>query len=65
MYSKIDLIENEKMNEIIRKNRERMRKQVKVEKKESFKDKVLMFVASGILMFGVMYFIAVIESLRF
>ena len=65
MYSKVDLIENEKMNEIIRKNRERMRKQIKVEKKTSLKDKVFMFIASAIFMFGLMYFISVIESLRF
>lgn len=70
MYSKVDLIENEKMNEIIRKNRIKMQKVettrvTKSCKKVAKKEKVMFVIAMGILIFGIVYFALTIQKIFF
>lgn len=70
MYSKVDLIENEKMNEIIRKNRIKMQKVettrvAKTSKKVAKKEKVMFVIAMGILIFGIVYFALTIQKIFF
>lgn len=63
MYSRLDLIENEKMNKIIKENKERMSK--RIVKKE--KTKVFSLILTNILVIfsfiGFMYLIALIEAM--
>ena len=70
MYSKVDLIENEKMNEIIRKNRIKMQKVettrvAKTSKKVAKKEKLMFVIAMGILIFGIVYFALTIQKIFF
>lgn len=65
MYTKVDLIENEKMNKIIKENQKRIRENDRKKAKEQFRLNILLMVSAGVFFIGLMYFIAVIESMRF
>ena len=72
MYTKQDLIENKKMNEILKVNRLKMQelwiKRQKDNKTQKLIDKVqylMGFSLATIIMIGLMYFIALIEALKF
>ncbi len=69
MYTKLDLIENQKMNEIIKNNSIRMREHFQKYKRKETKEKIingiLMILGSSTVFIGLMVLIAVIENLRF
>lgn len=69
MYTKMDLIENNKMNEILRINQVKVRSfniaRAKKNKRDKIITNVLMMASSSIFIIGLMYLIAVIENLRF
>ena len=65
MYTKLDLIENEKMNRIIKENKERMSKRVITKKRTNLLLKVLASVSVLALFFGFMFLIALIENWSF
>lgn len=69
MYTKIDLIENQKMDEIIKENyiktTEFNKNRAKKEWKEKILTNVLMTIASSTFAFGLMFLVSVIENLRF
>ena len=65
MYTELDLIENRKMNEIIKNNKVKVTKVVKKKKVNKFLNYVLYFVACGTFLFGLMFLIAVIERMSF
>lgn len=69
MYTKLDLIENQKMDEIIKENyiktAEFNKKRAKKEWKERILTNVLMTIASSTFAFGLMFLVSVIENLRF
>lgn len=69
MYTELDLIENQKMDEIIKENYKRTTEFNKKRKKKEWKNailtNVLMTVASSTFVFGLMFLVSVIENLRF
>lgn len=65
MYTKIDLIENEKMNKIIKENQKRVREMDKKNVKEQKILNIILTISAGVFFIGLMYFIAVIENMRF
>lgn len=65
MYTKIDLIENKKMNEIIKQNKLKVRENLKrKQKKELIADAFLSILAT-IAFGGLVYLLALIEVARF
>lgn len=65
MYTKVDLIENEKMNKIIKENQKRVRENDRKKAKEQMRMNILLMVSASVFFIGLMYFIAVIENMRF
>lgn len=69
MYTEIDLIENRKMDEIIKENYQKTTEFNKKRAKKEWKDKIitniLMTIASSTFAFGLMFLVSVIENLRF
>lgn len=65
MYTKLDLIENEKMNNIIKENQKRVRENDRKKAKEQMRLNILLMVSASVFFIGLMYFIAVIENMRF
>lgn len=69
MYTKTDLIENQKMDEIIKENYQKTTEFNKKRAKKEWKDKIitniLMTIASSTFAFGLMFLVSVIENLRF
>lgn len=65
MYTKEELLENKKMDEIIKKNKVKVTKVVKKRKLNKALDYILYFVACGTFLFGLMFLIAVIERMSF
>lgn len=65
MYTELDLIENRKMNEIIKNNKVKVTKVIKKKKANKVLNYVLYFLSCGIFLFGLMFLIAVIENLKF
>ena len=65
MYTKVDLIENEKMNKIIKENQRKIRENDRKKAKEQMRMNILLMVSASVFFIGLMYFIAVIESMRF
>ena len=65
MYTKVDLIENEKMNKIIKENQRKIRENDRKKAKEQFRLNILLMVSASVFFIGLMYFIAVIENMRF
>lgn len=69
MYTELDLIENQKMDEIIKENklktREFNKKRNKKQWKEAFLTNTLMIIGSSTFTFGLMFLVAVIEHLNF
>lgn len=65
MYTKQDLLENQKMNNILKENQLRMRKHFqKIEKQEKFAN-IFMNISVSIFFIGLMYLVAVIENWSF
>lgn len=65
MYTELDLIENKKMDEIIKNNKVKVTKVVKKKKLNKVLDYILYFVACGTFLFGLMFLISVIENMKF
>lgn len=65
MYTKQELIENQKMNEIIKANKEKMRKQFIKEEKRYVRNTILHIVSGIVFGIGLMVLIAVIENWSF
>ena len=65
MYTKVDLIENEKMNKIIKENQRKIREIDKKKAKEQKMLNIILTISAGVFFIGLMYFIAVVESMRF
>lgn len=65
MYTELDLIENKKMDEIIKNNKVKVAKVIKTKKTHKILNYILYFVACGTFLFGLMFLIAVVENLKF
>lgn len=65
MYSELDLIENKKMDEIIKNNKTKVRKVIKKKKANKVLNYIFSFIACGTFLFGLMFLIAVIENMKF
>ena len=65
MYTKLDLIENEKMNKIIKENQKRVRENDRKKVKEQKILNIILTISAGVFFIGLMYFIAVVENMRF
>lgn len=65
MYTELDLIENKKMDEIIKNNKVKVTKIVKKKKINKVLDCILYFIACGTFLFGLMFLISVIENMKF
>lgn len=65
MYTKVDLIENEKMNKIIKENQKKIREMDKKNAKQQKILNIILTISAGVFFVGLMYLIAVIESMRF
>lgn len=62
MYTKKELLENEKIENAIHENYKKSRK---VYKQNTFLDYLLLFLGASVFLFGLMFLIAVIENLKF
>lgn len=65
MYTKQDLIENQKMNEIIKANKEKMTQHFIKEEKRYIRNTILHIVSGIVFGIGLMVLIAVIENWSF
>ena len=63
MYTKIDLKENEKMNEIIKANQIKVREFNKTRDKKIKSQKVFNFIFANLLFIALLFFIAVVEMI--
>lgn len=62
MYTKKELLENEKIENAIHENYKQSRK---IYKQNTFFDYLLLFLGASVFLFGLMFLIAVIENLKF
>lgn len=62
MYTKKELLENEKIENAIHENYKKSRK---IYKQNTFFDYLLLFLGASVFLFGLMFLIAVIENLKF
>lgn len=65
MYSKLDLIENEKLNKAIKENKVKYRKLLEQRRKKELISNVILTISASTFFIGLMVLIAVIESLNF
>lgn len=65
MYTKIDLFENKKMNEIIRQNKLRVREEQKKKQKKDRMFDALLSILATLAFVGLIYLLALIEAARF
>ena len=69
MYTKLDLLENQKMNKILKENQVKVRKfnleRAKKIKRENIINATFMIIGSSVFMIGLMFLISVIENMRF
>lgn len=65
MYTKQDLIENKKMDEIIKQNQIKMRKLFIKNKKEEIKANVFLLVSGTFFFIGLLYLLSVVERINF
>lgn len=69
MYTKNDLIENQKMDEILKINQVKMRNfnitRAMKNKRDTIITNIMMMTGCSVFVFGLMFLIAVIENLRF
>lgn len=65
MYTKVDLIENEKMNKILKENQKRIRENERKKAKEQKILNIILTISAGVFFIGLMYLIAVVENMRF
>lgn len=65
MYTKIDIEENKKMNEILKQNQLKMRKQFEKKQKQNKRINILLFISSSLFFIGLIYLVSVIENMRF
>lgn len=65
MYSKIDLIENKKMGEILKANQVKMRTHFKKQVKRNRIINILLGISSVVFFIGLMYLIAIVERMSF
>lgn len=65
MYTKQDLIENKKMDEIIKQNQIKVRKLFIKNKKEEIKANVFLLISGTFFVIGLLYLISVVERINF
>lgn len=65
MYTKQDLIENQKMNEIIKANKEKMTKHFKNEEKKYIRNTLFHIFCGIVFGVGLMFIVAIIENWSF
>lgn len=65
MYSKLDLIENEKLNKAIKENKVKYRKLLEQRRKKELISNVILTISASTFFIGLMVLIAAIESLNF
>lgn len=65
MYSKLDLIENEKLNKAIKENKVKYRKLLEQRRKKELISNVILTISASTFFIGLMVLIAVIENLNF
>ena len=65
MYTKLDIEENKKMNEILKQNQLKMRKQFEKKQKQNKRINILLFISSSLFFIGLIYLVSVIENMRF
>lgn len=65
MYSKLDLIENEKLNKAIKENKVKYRKLLEQRRKKELISNVILTISASTFFIGLMVLIAAIENLNF